>query len=80
MVNGTQTKQGTGSLREPITRKNSEMQRMTFKINEVAELLGISRTTIYKLIGQGELQRIKVGATTLIAATSVDSLLERNAA
>lgn len=56
------------------------MQRMTFKINEVAELLGISRTTIYKLIGQGELQRIKVGATTLIAATSVDSLLERNAA
>lgn len=55
------------------------MQRKTFKVNEVAEALGLSRTTIYKLIGAGELQRIKLGATTLIAADSVDALLQRNA-
>lgn len=54
------------------------MQRKTYKVNEVAEALGISRTTIYKLIGQGELQRIKLGASTLIAAHSVDALLKRN--
>jgi len=48
-------------------------------VNEVAEVLSLSRTTIYKLISHGELQRIKLGASTLIAADSVDALLQRNA-
>ncbi|MCK0129228.1 helix-turn-helix domain-containing protein [Erythrobacter sp. F6033] len=56
-----------------------EMQRKTLKVKEVAQALGISRTTIYKLISQGELQRIKLGASTLIAAESVDALLQRHA-
>jgi excisionase family DNA binding protein len=55
------------------------LNRKTYKINEVAQALGLSRTTIYKLIGQGELQRIKLGATTLIVANSVEALLERHA-
>ncbi|WP_321326839.1 helix-turn-helix domain-containing protein [uncultured Parasphingorhabdus sp.] len=55
------------------------MQRKTYKVNEVVRILGIGRTTIYKLIGQGELQRIKIGASTLISADSVDALLRRNA-
>lgn len=56
------------------------MQRKTYKVNEVADILGIGRTTIYKLINEGELQRIKLGASTLIAADSLDALLSRNAA
>tara|TARA_R110000824_G_C15186648_1_gene674342 strand:+ start:1123 stop:1293 length:171 start_codon:yes stop_codon:yes gene_type:complete len=55
------------------------MQRKTYKVNEVARILGLGRTTIYKLIEQGELRRIKIGASTLIAADSVDALLLRNA-
>lgn len=55
------------------------MKRMTYKVNEVAEVLGLSRTTIYKLINLGELTRIKLGASTLISAESVDALLSRNA-
>ena len=55
------------------------MKRKTYKVNEVAHALGLSRTTIYKLISQGELRRIKLGASTLIAADSVDALLQRNA-
>lgn len=62
------------------TNEEESVQRKTYKVNEVAGLLGLSRTTIYKLIGQGELQRIKLGATTLIAADSVDALLLRNVA
>lgn len=56
------------------------MQRKTYKVNEVAQILGIGRTTIYKLINEGLLQRIKVGATTLITAASVDALLHCNPA
>ena len=55
------------------------MNRKTYKVNEVAEVLGLSRTTIYKLINLGELTRIKLGASTLISADSVDALLSRNA-
>jgi len=60
-------------------RLENKLNRKTYKVNEVAEVLGLSRTTIYKLINLGELQRIKLGASTLIAADSVDALLQRNA-
>ena len=56
------------------------MNRKTYKVNEVAYILGIGRTSIYKLINQGDLRRIKLGASTLIAAESLDLLLSRNAA
>lgn len=56
------------------------MDRKAYKLNEVAQTLGLGRTTIYKLISQGELQKIKVGATTLIPAESLDALLRRHAA
>jgi excisionase family DNA binding protein len=54
------------------------MYRKTYRVKEVADILGIGRTTIYKLINTGVLQRIKVGATTLITAASVDALLNCN--
>lgn len=55
------------------------MQRKTYKIDEVAQALGLGRTTIYKFIREGELQKIKLGRSTLISATSVDALLQRHA-
>ena len=56
------------------------MNRKAYRVNEVAETLSVGRTTIYKLINSGELERIKIGATTLVTAASVDELLQRNAA
>jgi excisionase family DNA binding protein len=51
------------------------MDRKTYRVNEVAQILGIGRTTIYKLIDEGKLQRIKIGASTLITAASIEALL-----
>lgn len=56
------------------------MERKTYRVKEVAEALGLSATTINKLMSLGELKRIKLGASTLITAESVDALLERCAA
>ncbi|MDC8755357.1 helix-turn-helix domain-containing protein [Erythrobacter sp. sf7] len=56
------------------------MQRKTYKVNEVTTMLGIGKSTVYKLIGEGTLQRIKIGASTLITAASVDALLTHDAA
>lgn len=55
------------------------MNRKTYRVKEVVEALGLSATTVYKLMNLGELKRIKLGASTLITAESVDALLERNA-
>lgn len=55
------------------------MQRKTYKIDEVAQALGLGRTTIHKLVREGELQKIKLGRSTLISAKSVDALLQRHA-
>lgn len=56
------------------------MTRMTYRIDEVAEMLGLGRTTIFKLLEQGDLRRVKVGARTLILASDVDALVHRQAA
>lgn len=55
------------------------MQRMTYKIDEVAQALGLGKTTIHKLLRDGELQKIKLGRSTLISAESVEALLRRHA-
>lgn len=56
------------------------MNRKAYKVNEVATLLGLGRTSIYRLMGEGVLTRIKIGATTLIPAADVDALLQRGTA
>ena len=55
------------------------MNRKAYKIGEVAEALGIGKTTIHKLLREGELQKIKLGRSTLVSADSIDALLQRNA-
>ena len=54
------------------------MKRITYKIDEVAQALGLGKTTIHKLLREGQLQKIKLGRSTLISADSVEKLLQRN--
>ncbi len=51
------------------------MVPVSYSVRDVAELLGLGRTTIYKLIGEGQLTRIKIGARTLIPAADVYALM-----
>lgn len=47
----------------------------SYSIKDATALLGLGRTTIYKLLEQGRLTRIKIGARTLIPATDIHALL-----
>lgn len=51
------------------------MMPMSYSVRDVAEMLGLGRTTIYKLMNDGHLTRIKVGARTLIPAADVNALV-----
>ena len=45
-------------------------------IRDASKLLGLSRTTIYRLIGEDQLETIKLGNRTLIKTASIRSLVE----
>ena len=51
--------------------------RMTYRVNEVLALTGISRSTLYRLVARGELALVKVCGRTLIARTDLDAMLAR---
>ncbi len=45
-------------------------------IRETAALLGLGRSTIYRLIESGKLTKLKIGRRTLIERSSIDQLLD----
>ncbi len=51
------------------------MRPLTVDIPECTKLIGVRRTTLYSLIRQGLLQKVKIGRRTLITMESVDALV-----
>ncbi|MDB5583385.1 MAG: excisionase [Bradyrhizobium sp.] len=52
------------------------MEVIATPINDAARSLGIGRTSIYKLIGEGKLTTLKIGRRTLVRADSIRALVE----
>jgi excisionase family DNA binding protein len=51
--------------------------RLLLKIDTVAVRLDCGRTTVYRLINEGELPAVKVGRSTRIPASAVVAYVER---
>lgn len=63
----------------PYGRHPTESLRL-LTINDVAELLAISRDSVYRLVRAGKLPSLRVGARIRFRATEVDAYLERHRA
>lgn len=50
-------------------------QRALISIREACVMLGLARTTIYRLIGEGKLSTRKIGRRTLIPMNEIQSIL-----
>lgn len=50
-------------------------QRKLSTISDVCEQLSVGRSTIYQLIADGSLRRVKVGARALIPQVDVDAFV-----
>lgn len=50
---------------------------LTVRIPQAAQLLGIGRSTFYKLMQAGEVETIKLGRSTLIPVASIEALLAK---
>jgi excisionase family DNA binding protein len=47
------------------------------RVNVAARMIGIGRTKFYELIGNGEVEVLKVGNATLITTASLLAFIER---
>ena len=45
-------------------------------VEQAGEVLGVSRTSVYALMGQGRLRRIKLGKRVLIPVSAMAELIE----
>ena len=72
-------------FREPLrfsgddtSEKEAHMQhRLTYTVPEVAELLGISRSTAYECIRRGEIPALVLGRRVLVARTTLAAMLDQ---
>jgi excisionase family DNA binding protein len=65
--------------RAPLNHENRDVpDRLAYSPGKAAGLLGLGRTTIYKLIKVGALETVKIGTRTLITRDAIERLLTAN--
>lgn len=52
------------------------MEPLAISINDAAKALGLGRTSIYSLIGDGQLETFKLGRRTLVKMASIRRLVD----
>jgi excisionase family DNA binding protein len=55
------------------------VERRAFSIVEAAQMCGLSRATVYKLIEQNKLETVKIGSRRLVPLSAIDALLRAGA-
>lgn len=51
------------------------LRPLAVRYPEAAELLGVTRQYVYRLVDEGKLRRVKVGNASRIAMSSIDALI-----
>lgn len=50
---------------------------LAMRVPDACRYVGIGRSTLYVLIGEGEVEIVKLGSATLVLTASLNSLVER---
>ncbi len=50
--------------------------KLVYSVNETMEVLGVGRTTVYRLIGDKKLEAYKIGKKTVIKAEDLKALVD----
>ncbi|HEY2476366.1 MAG TPA: helix-turn-helix domain-containing protein [Candidatus Cybelea sp.] len=56
--------------------KGGDAKRLVFDVNETAEALRISRSTVKRLIVEGKLRTVRVGRRILVPAAALEKLIK----
>lgn len=60
--------------------RGQEVETLTYTVNAAVKATGIGRSTIYAMMADGRLDRVKVGKRTLIPRASLEALIFGKAA
>ena len=60
----------------PLPPPQETIEALTLSIKDAGRLLGLGRSTIYRLIGDRQLETVKIGNRTLIKTGSIRRLVE----
>lgn len=59
-----------------VGRTALKNQTLLVTVEEAARLLGVGRTTMFELIGRGDIKSVRLGRRRLIARKSLESFVE----
>ncbi|MFY9641264.1 MAG: helix-turn-helix domain-containing protein [Rhodomicrobium sp.] len=59
-----------------MINKNPPIEVRALRVNDAARIYGISRATIYKLMGQNKLRTVKIGRHRLIPVAAIEALFQ----
>lgn len=59
-----------------MSNSDEHTHRSTYTVEEVARILGISRTTAYECVRRGDIQARRFGRRVVVPMTVVDRLLD----
>ena len=62
---------------EPEAESSDMGERLLYRISEAADILGVSRSTLYRLIASGELVAIRVGTAPRIPARVLERFVDQ---
>ncbi len=52
------------------------MEKLLYKVNEIAELTGLSRTVSYELMRSGQLESVNIGMARRVPAEALTAFVE----
>ena len=56
------------------------IDKMAYSVNGAGKVIGLSRSTVWRLIHDGELRTFKIGGRTLIRADVLAAFIDRKSA
>ena len=59
-----------------IMERVEEIARKTYRVDEIATMLGISRAAAYNLVGAGYIRAIRAGRLILIPVDAMEDFLQ----
>ena len=58
-------------------RKGDVPAKRTYRVSEIADILGISNATAYRLIKEGHFRTVRIGSSIRVSKQSFDEWLDR---
>lgn len=60
----------------PVFERENSMTNISYTVRQACQVTGLGKSTIYELVREGRLERIKVGRRALITDRSLRRLIE----